>query len=138
MSGTHTLENLVIYTVYLTQIKSYLKKNANYLVYFKILNGMNTSIRIPNCLTLARPRRISALREKCPKTKFFLIRIFPHSEWIRRDTPYLSVFSPNAGKYGPEKTPCIDTFHAVLSRLDYGNLTFNNISNRLLKQPQRV
>ena len=77
MSGTHTLENLVIYTVYLPQIKSYLKKNANYLVYFKILNGMNTSIRIPNCLTLARPRRISALREKCPKTKFFLIRIFP-------------------------------------------------------------
>ena len=36
-----------------------------------------------------------------------LIRIFPHSDWIRRDTadwirrdtPYLSVFSPNAGKY---------------------------------------
>ena len=30
-----------------------------------------------------------------------LVRIFPHSDWIRRDTPYLSVFSPNAGKYGP-------------------------------------
>ena len=27
-------------------------------------------------------------------------RIFPHSDWIRRDTPYLSVFSPNAGKSG--------------------------------------
>ena len=26
---------------------------------------------------------------------------------------YLSVFSPNAGKYGPEKTPYLDTFHAV-------------------------
>ena len=25
-------------------------------------------------------------------------RIFPHSDWIRRDTPYLFVFSPNAGK----------------------------------------
>ena len=25
-------------------------------------------------------------------------RIFPHSDWIRRDTEYLSVFSPNAGK----------------------------------------
>ena len=29
-------------------------------------------------------------------------RIFPHSEWIRRDTEYLSVFSPNAGKWRPE------------------------------------
>ena len=42
-----------------------------------------------------------------------LVCIFPHSDWIRRDTPYLSVFSPNAGKYGPEKTPYLDTFHAV-------------------------
>ena len=33
----------------------------------------------------------------------FLVGIFPHLDWIRRDTPYLSVFSPNAGKYGPEK-----------------------------------
>ena len=27
--------------------------------------------------------------------------------------PYFSVFSPNAGKYVPEKAPYIDTFHAV-------------------------
>ena len=26
--------------------------------------------------------------------------------------PYLSVFSPNVGKYGPEKTPYLDTFQA--------------------------
>ena len=26
---------------------------------------------------------------------------------------YLSVFIPNAGKHGPEKTPYLDTFHAV-------------------------
>ena len=32
-----------------------------------------------------------------------LVRIFLHSDWIRRDTPYLSVSSPNAGKYGPEQ-----------------------------------
>ena len=25
-------------------------------------------------------------------------RIFPHSDWIRRDTEYLFVFGPNAGK----------------------------------------
>ena len=28
---------------------------------------------------------------------------------------HLSVFSPNAGKYGPEKTPYLDTFHAYVS-----------------------
>ena len=33
------------------------------------------------------------LREKCPNTEFFLVRIFLYSGWIRRDTPYLSVFS---------------------------------------------
>ena len=38
---------------------------------------------------------------------------FPHSDWMWSDTPYLSVFSPNAGKYGPEKTSYLDTFHAV-------------------------
>ena len=26
---------------------------------------------------------------------------------------YFPVFSPNTGKYGPEKTPYLDTFHAV-------------------------
>ena len=33
----------------------------------------------------------------------FPVRIFPGSDWIRKDTKYLSVLSPNAGKYGPEK-----------------------------------
>ena len=33
----------------------------------------------------------------------FLDRIFPHSDWIRRDTEYLFIFSLNAGKYQPEK-----------------------------------
>ena len=27
--------------------------------------------------------------------------------------PYFSVFSSNTGKYGPEKTPYLDTFHEV-------------------------
>ena len=43
----------------------------------------------------------------------FLVCIFPHSDWIRGDTSYLYVFSPNAGKYGPEKTPNTNNFHAV-------------------------
>ena len=61
-----------------------------------------------------------ALREKCPNTEFLLVRIFPHSDWIRRDTPYLSVFRPNAGKCGPEKTPYMETFRAV------AHVAFNN------------
>ena len=28
--------------------------------------------------------------------------------------PYFPVFSPNAGKYGPEMSPYLDTFHAVI------------------------
>ena len=38
---------------------------------------------------------VKTLPEKCPNTE------------------YLSVFGPNAGKDGPEKTPHLDTFHAV-------------------------
>ena len=55
-----------------------------------------------------------SLYEMCPNTEFFLVRIFWHSHWIRRDTLCLSVFSLNAGKYGPEKTQYLDTFHAVI------------------------
>ena len=30
------------------------------------------------------------------------VRIFHHTDWIRRDTEHLSVFSPDTGKYGLE------------------------------------
>ena len=40
-----------------------------------------------------------SLREKCQNMEFF---------WS-----VFSIFSPNAGKYGPEKTPYLETFHAV-------------------------
>ena len=61
-----------------------------------------------------------ALREKSPNTELFLVGIFPHSDWIQRDTKYLSVFSPNAGKYGPEITPYLDTSHAgVVAKLQH-------------------
>ena len=33
----------------------------------------------------------------------FLVRIFAHSDWIWIHTEYLSVFSPDAWKHGPEK-----------------------------------
>ena len=32
----------------------------------------------------------------------------------RKKCSFLSVFSPNVGKYGPEKIPYLDTFHAVV------------------------
>ena len=44
-------------------------------------------------------------REKCPNTELFLVRIFLYSDWM---------FSPNTKKYGPEITPYLDTFHAVI------------------------
>ena len=49
--------------------------------------------------------------------RVFLVRIFPHSDWIRRDTEYIFVFSPNAGKYGPEQRPIrkLFTYPSVFS-----------------------
>ena len=44
----------------------------------------------------------------------FLVRIFPHLDWIWRDTKYLSVFSPNEGKNGPDNSK-----HGLFSFGDY-------------------
>ena len=33
----------------------------------------------------------------------FLVCILSNLDWIRKDPEHLSVFSPNTGKYGPEK-----------------------------------
>ena len=41
----------------------------------------------------------SPMREKCPNTEFFSGQYFP-------------VIEMNTGKYGPEKTLYLDTFHA--------------------------
>ena len=62
-----------------------------------------------------------SLREKSVQIRsfFFLVGIFLHSDWIRRDTPHLSVFSPSAGKYGPEKTPYLNTFHVVVGTMQW-------------------
>ena len=46
-----------------------------------------------------------SLYEKCPSTEFFLVRIFP-------------VFSPNTGKYGPEKTLYLNIFRVVILKLE--------------------
>ena len=40
------------------------------------------------------------LRKNCPYLELSWSAFFTHSDWTRRDTEYLSVFSPNAGKCG--------------------------------------
>ena len=45
-------------------------------------------------------------------------RIFPNPDWIQRDTPYLSVFRPNAGKKRTRITPNKDTFYALVVTQD--------------------
>ena len=47
--------------------------------------------------------RSESLREKCPNTELLLVRIFL----------YFPVFSPNTGKYGPEKSRYLYNFYAV-------------------------
>ena len=59
-------------------------------------------LNFPSSFKNVFSRKIT-LREKCPNTEFFL---------------YLSVFfciQSDAGKYGPEKSPYMDTFHAARS-----------------------
>ena len=47
--------------------------------------------------------------------------------------PYFPLFGLNAGKYGPEKTPYLDTFHAVNSVIFTVTLTFTPKAGILLK-----
>ena len=60
---------------------------------------------------------------KVPKYGVFSGPYFPS---FGLNTSYLSVFSPNAGKYGPEKTPYLDTFYAVKDITNNVNL-LNNV-----------
>ena len=58
---------------------------------------------------------------------FFLVCIFLYSDWIQPEK-----FSPNTGKYGPEKTPYLDTFHVVklISSLRIYGLTPNPLHTK--------
>ena len=48
---------------------------------------------------------------KSIQTRSFFWSIFSR---IRTEYGYLFVFGPNARKWGPEKAPHLDTFHAVI------------------------
>ena len=60
-----------------------------------------------------------------------MVCTFPHLDWTRIDTKYLSVFSPNVGKHGPEKTPYLDTFHTVLPMKFSGSIAEISFYNDL-------
>ena len=52
---------------------------------------------------------------KSVQIRSFFRSVFSRIRTEYGEIRYLSVlFSPNAGKYGPEKTPYLDTFHAVI------------------------
>ena len=94
------------------------KFQGTYLDWARFWNDFEAEIDTFQCSYL-KQNVTPALCEKCPNTELFLVRIFPHLDWIRRDTEYLFVFSPNARKYGPEITPYLDIFHAVVHLIKY-------------------
>ena len=83
------------------------------------------------------------------KTRYYTVQLYPNVKvyasysvksvqiwsffWsvFSLHTPYLSVCSLNAGKYGPEKTPYFDTFHTVTGILNCNYLLWTFISNTL-------
>ena len=66
---------------------------------------------------------------KCVQMQSFFSSVFSRIRTKDRDTKYLSVFSLNAGKYGPEKTPYLDTFHAVTRILKFIMFHSDNINS---------
>ena len=63
--------------------------------------GEYLEVTLTHSLTLTLSNALP-LREKCPNTGLFLVRVFLYSDWIRKVTPY-----------GPEITPFLDPFYTV-------------------------
>ena len=79
------------------------------------------------------------LGEKCPNTDFFLVHISLYLDYIRKFAEYISVFSSNTGKYGTEKTPYLDTFHAVINFEPIGFVSlYIFLYDKLLKEGPRL
>ena len=64
-------------------------------------------------MTLRNETCSIAKHEHCVKSVQILSFFWSVFSRILTEYGYLSVFSPNAGKYGPEITPYLDTFQAV-------------------------
>ena len=71
---------------------------------------------------------------KSVQIRSFFWSVFPE---FGLNTERYRVFSPNVGKYGPEKTPYLDTFHAVLIDIStenaYNRDTLTNIVTEVKK-----
>ena len=59
---------------------------------------------------------------------FPLITAWKVSKYGVFSDPYFPVFSPNTGKYGPEITPYLNTFHAVHVKMVENNRIFFLVS----------
>ena len=58
-----------------------------------------------------------------------------HPHLVDFSGPYFPVFSANKGKYGPEKTPYLDTFHTLhlLTAASDDKMNLNRAIKRLKK-----
>ena len=66
----------------------------------------------------------------------FLVHIFPHLDWIRKDTEYLSVINPNAGKYGPEKLRVRTLFTPWVFQIGHLTIWFKSYTSLKLSKYQ--
>ena len=82
------------------------------------------------------PRYPKFPAQKVSVFRVSLVLIFSHLDGIRRDTEYLSVFNPNARKYGPKKTSDMDTFHEVIPFMILINLT--KIMNAKIQSHRKI
>ena len=48
--------------------------------------------------------------------------------------PYFPVFSSNTGKYWPEITPYLDTFHAVIALICFSVMLFNCYDHKVFSE----
>ena len=97
---------LILYLLYsnlLTDLLVYLfvfPFVSYFFIYF--FQGKKTVLFVIDSGFSEEVRQESSTAEKVSVFGVILVRIFPHSDGIRRHTPSLSVFNPNAGKCGPE------------------------------------
>ena len=102
-----------------------LKKQINQVFYSCRYITLRRSLKWWEQEKIEKIRRLSrlTLREKCPNTEFSLVRIFPHSDWIRRYGISLRIQS-ECGKLRTRKNSVFDHSPLLLCCLYDTNLEF--------------